>query len=227
MRIGVRVVGDERSPKAARDPQAERPGARALEDRPRPHSGVLDSPSHRAYDLISSWGLLSAFDLFRDGLRLQSHFRTHPRGQSALQARGLAEAVVPLLTEFRPDDGRPDVSVYWDNHDRDLSGLKTRLMLAADEASWRSRTTSRPEAGRAGRWPSPWAAPSREARGQAGMGGPAGQHGDGARPGPWNYGADRTSPAPEQRNAGIEFLIWSRLTLLIARKHEVSHVAIA
>lgn len=93
-----------------------------------------DSSYERAFNLLSSSGAGSAFDLSREPERLRERYGRNTHGQAVLQARRLAEAGVPLVTVFWQNDGTKNVSVYWDTHTRNFVDLKDRLMPPADQA---------------------------------------------------------------------------------------------
>jgi uncharacterized protein (DUF1501 family) len=94
----------------------------------------LDAHYERAFALLSSPRVASAFDLSREPLAVRERYGLNIHGQAVLQARRLVEAGVPLVTVFWQNDGITDVSVYWDTHSRNFIDLKTRLCPATDQA---------------------------------------------------------------------------------------------
>lgn len=88
----------------------------------------------RAYSLLSSRGAVEAFDLSREPMKVRERYGMNIHGQSVLQARRLVEAGVPFVTVFWPNDGKTNVSVYWDTHNRNFIDLKTRLCPVTDLA---------------------------------------------------------------------------------------------
>src|SRR5262249_40214275 len=95
---------------------------RALERNPQLEA--MDSHYERAFSLLSSRAVISAFDLTREDLRLRERYGMNIHGQAVLQARRLVEAGVPLVTVFWQNDGITNVSVYWDTHNRNFLDLK-------------------------------------------------------------------------------------------------------
>lgn len=97
---------------------------------------VVARNSHyeRAFSLLSSRGASEAFDLTREPMEVRERYGMNVHGQSVLQARRLVEAGVPYVTVFWPNDGKTNVSVYWDTHNRNFVDLKTRLCPVTDKA---------------------------------------------------------------------------------------------
>lgn len=93
-----------------------------------------DTSYHRAYNLLTTAGAASAFDLSQEPDSVRDRYGRHMHGQAVLQARRLLEAGVPLVTVFWQNDGIKNVSVYWDTHGRNFIDLKDRLMPPADQA---------------------------------------------------------------------------------------------
>jgi hypothetical protein len=94
----------------------------------------LDAHYERAFTLLSSPRVASAFDLSREPQAIRERYGLNIHGQAVLQARRLVEAGVPLVTVYWQNDGITDVSVYWDTHSRNFIDLKTRLCPATDRA---------------------------------------------------------------------------------------------
>ncbi len=88
----------------------------------------------RAFALLSSSRVASAFDLTREPPAVRERYGMNIHGQSVLQARRLVEAGVPLVTVYWQNDGITNVSVYWDTHSRNFIDLKTRLCPTTDQA---------------------------------------------------------------------------------------------
>lgn len=95
---------------------------------------ALGAHYERAYDLLTSGDSLAAFRLDEEPDRVRDRYGRNPHGQCVLLARRLAEAGVPMTTVFWQNDGKKDVSVYWDTHNRNFIDLKTRLMPTTDLA---------------------------------------------------------------------------------------------
>lgn len=95
---------------------------------------ALGAHYDRAYGLLTSSGAMRAFDLTDEPDRVRDRYGRNPHGQCVLLARRLAEANVPMITVFWQNDGKMNVSVYWDTHNRNFIDLKTRLMPVTDLA---------------------------------------------------------------------------------------------
>jgi uncharacterized protein (DUF1501 family) len=94
----------------------------------------LNAHYERAFALLSSPRVASAFDLTREAPAVRERYGMNIHGQSVLQARRLVEAGVPLVTVYWQNDGITNVSVYWDTHSRNFIDLKTRLCPTTDQA---------------------------------------------------------------------------------------------
>jgi hypothetical protein len=113
---------------------------RALDRRPEPMERLPDlaaAKAHheRAFDLLATPAVTRAFDVTREPPAVRERYGMNVHGQSVLLARRLAEAGVPLVTVFWPNDGITNVSVYWDTHNRNFIDLKERLCPATDRAT--------------------------------------------------------------------------------------------
>jgi hypothetical protein len=95
---------------------------------------AMDSNYERAFSLLSSPQVASAFDLTKEDPRIRERYGLNIHGQAVLQARRLVEAGVPLVTVFWQNDGITNVSVYWDTHNRNFIDLKSRLCPVTDQA---------------------------------------------------------------------------------------------
>lgn len=95
---------------------------------------ALGAHYERAYDLLASPDALAAFRLSDEPDRIRDRYGRNAHGQCVLMARRLAEANVPLTTVYWQNDGKANVSVYWDTHNRNFIDLKTRLMPTTDLA---------------------------------------------------------------------------------------------
>jgi hypothetical protein len=95
----------------------------------------LDAHYERAFAMLSSPRVASAFDLSREPLAVRERYGLNIHGQAVLQARRLVEAGVPLVTVFWQNDGITNVSVYWDTHNRNFIDLKNRLCPTTDKAT--------------------------------------------------------------------------------------------
>jgi len=82
----------------------------------------------KAFDLLSSPVVATAFDLSREPISIRERYGRHPYGQSCLLARRLIEAGSRLVTVNWPDDGQ----AFWDTHGNNFPSLKSRLMPPAD-----------------------------------------------------------------------------------------------
>jgi uncharacterized protein (DUF1501 family) len=94
----------------------------------------LDANHERAFALLSSSRVASAFDLSKESPAIRERYGMNIHGQAVLQARRLVEAGVPLVTVYWQNDGITNVSVYWDTHSRNFIDLKTRLCPTTDQA---------------------------------------------------------------------------------------------
>ena len=114
--------------------QFDVPGGRTLTNSPAATS--LDSYREMAADLLLSPQVSTAFDLEREPSRLRATYGDHVCGQSALLARRLTEAGVPLVTICAAaadlNGGLGDV---WDTHADIFKRLKTRLLPPFEQAS--------------------------------------------------------------------------------------------
>jgi hypothetical protein len=113
---------------------------RALDRRPEPMERLPDlaaAKAHheRAFDLLATPAVTRAFDVTREPAAVRERYGMNVHGQSVLLARRLAEAGVPLVTVFWPNDGITNVSVYWDTHNRNFIDLKERLCPVTDRAT--------------------------------------------------------------------------------------------
>src|SRR5262249_44669044 len=70
-----------------------------------PQLDTLRGHYERAFALLSSRGVLEAFDLSKESLKLRERYGMNIHGQAVLQARRLIEAGVPLVTVFWQNDG--------------------------------------------------------------------------------------------------------------------------
>ena len=83
----------------------------------------------RAFDLLESPAVSTAFDLTREPIAIRERYGRHTHGQSCLLARRLVEAGSRLVTVNWPDDGQ----AFWDTHGNNFPSLKNRLMPPADQ----------------------------------------------------------------------------------------------
>src|SRR4029077_3072469 len=95
---------------------------------------ALDAHYRRAFSLLAAPEVTRAFNLALEPQSVRERYGMNIHGQSRLPARHLAEAGVPLVTVFWPNDGITNVSVYWDTHNRNFVDLKTRLCPVTDLA---------------------------------------------------------------------------------------------
>ncbi len=134
------VSGDPNSPNfrvagltGPADVSAERLARRAdllrgLEVAGRPSDGFAGLRS-RAFDLLSSPALTTAFDLSREPVAIRDRYGRHTHGQSCLLARRLVEAGARFVAVNWPDDKQS----FWDTHGNNFPSLKNRLMPPADQ----------------------------------------------------------------------------------------------
>jgi hypothetical protein len=99
-----------------------------------PQVDALGAHYERAFSILHARGVAEAFDLTRESDRVRDRYGRNIHGQAVLQARRLIEAGVPLVTVYWQNDGRTNVSVYWDTHNRNFIDLKTRLCPVTDQA---------------------------------------------------------------------------------------------
>ena len=99
-------------------------------DRSNGATGTEFSPlQSKAFDLLSSNTVSSAFDLSKESDKTRDDYGRHTHGQSCLLARRLVEAGTRFVTVNWPDDGQ----AFWDTHGNNFPSLKTRLMPPADQ----------------------------------------------------------------------------------------------
>ncbi|HEV3384539.1 MAG TPA: DUF1501 domain-containing protein [Gemmata sp.] len=82
----------------------------------------------KAFDLLSSPAVASAFDLSREPVALRDRYGRNTHGQSCLLARRLVEAGSRMVTVNWHNDGQ----TFWDTHGNNFPSLKNRLMPPAD-----------------------------------------------------------------------------------------------
>jgi len=88
----------------------------------------------RAYDLLSSRAVRTAFDLNQEPSRLRARYGRHPFGQGLLLARRLVEAGTVLVQVNWHNDGSNVKSPFWDTHKDNFNSLKNRLLPPLDES---------------------------------------------------------------------------------------------
>jgi hypothetical protein len=91
-----------------------------------------DAVQARAYDLLSSRAVRTAFDLSREPDRLRDRYGRHAFGQGLLLARRLVEAGTTLVQVNWHNDGSNVKSPFWDTHKDNFNTLKQRLLPPAD-----------------------------------------------------------------------------------------------
>jgi hypothetical protein len=92
-----------------------------------------DSIQTRAYDLLSSRTVRSAFDLAQESDRTRERYGRHPFGQGLLLARRLIEAGARLVQVNWHNDGSNVKSPFWDTHKDNFNTLKNKLLPPFDE----------------------------------------------------------------------------------------------
>jgi uncharacterized protein (DUF1501 family) len=116
-------LGDRRQLLAAVDRRIGRWG-----DTPRQYHTLQG----RAYHLLSSRAVRTAFDLAREPARLRERYGSHPFGQGLLLARRLIEAGSTLVQLNWHADGSDLKSPFWDTHKDNFNALKRRLLPPVD-----------------------------------------------------------------------------------------------
>jgi hypothetical protein len=89
-----------------------------------------DHLQHRAFELLSSTAVRTAFDLEQEPASLRDTYGRHLHGQCVLLARRLVEQGVPIVTVNWHNDGRN----FWDTHGDNFRRLKYDLIPPADQA---------------------------------------------------------------------------------------------
>jgi hypothetical protein len=97
-------------------------------------SQEYDVVQSRAYDLLSSRAVRTAFDLNQEPSRLRARYGRHPFGQGLLLARRLVEAGTVLVQVNWHNDGSNVKSPFWDTHKDNFNSLKNRLLPPLDES---------------------------------------------------------------------------------------------
>jgi Protein of unknown function (DUF1501) len=96
----------------------------------------FDHYRQMATDLLLRPEVAAAFDLEREPGKLRGTYGDHVCGQSALLARRLTEAGVPLVTVYASagdlNSGQGD---HWDTHGDNFQRLKSRLLPPLEQAS--------------------------------------------------------------------------------------------
>jgi hypothetical protein len=93
---------------------------------------VHDALRSRAYHLLSSRAVRTAFDLARESDRLRERYGRHPFGQGLLLARRLVEAGTTLVQLNWHNDGSDVKSPFWDTHKDNFNTLKNKLLPPVD-----------------------------------------------------------------------------------------------
>lgn len=89
-----------------------------------------------AIDLLGSGAMATALDISNEPDHVKNAYGNHTCGQSALLARRLSEAGVPLVTVFcAAGDLNGSVGAHWDHHFQIFPRLKNQLMPPLDQAS--------------------------------------------------------------------------------------------
>lgn len=107
-----------------------------------PSTGSLDT-GHRehyrqmAQDLLLREEVTTAFDLNRESPTLRARYGNHVCGQSALLARRLVEAGVPIVTLYAGvGDLNGSSGDNWDTHGDNFNRLRRRLLPPLEQASF-------------------------------------------------------------------------------------------
>jgi hypothetical protein len=93
-----------------------------------------DAMQGRAYNLLSSRAVRTAFDLEREPTRLRDRYGRHPFGQGLVVARRLVEAGSVLVQVNWHNDGSDVKSPFWDTHKDNFNTLKHKLLPPLDES---------------------------------------------------------------------------------------------
>lgn len=84
----------------------------------------------RAYELLTSAGVRSAFDLGQEPEKIRDRYGRNIHGQSVLMARRLIEHGVPMVSVNWHNDGKN----FWDTHGDNFNRLKNDLIPPSDQA---------------------------------------------------------------------------------------------
>lgn len=84
----------------------------------------------RAYELLTSAGVRSAFDLGQEPEKVRDRYGRNIHGQSVLMARRLIEHGVPMVSVNWHNDGKN----FWDTHGDNFNRLKNDLIPPSDQA---------------------------------------------------------------------------------------------
>ena len=87
----------------------------------------------RAFNLLTSPAVRTAFDLAQEPDRLRDKYGRHPFGQALLLARRLVEAGTKLVQVNWHNDGSDVKSPFWDTHKDNFNRLKKALLPPLDE----------------------------------------------------------------------------------------------
>jgi hypothetical protein len=100
-----------------------------------PRASTFEQQRQRAVDLLLSPKVSAAFDLEKEPAKLRERYGGHICGQSALLARRLAEAGVPLVTIYASvGDLNGSQGDNWDTHGDNLNRLKNRLLPPLEQS---------------------------------------------------------------------------------------------
>jgi hypothetical protein len=108
--------------------EARRNLVAVIDESDKPES--MSNPLQQAMDLLTSDHARRAFDLTREPDAIRDRYGRNTHGQCVLLARRLIEAGVRLVCVNWQQDGQ----FFWDTHNNNFTGLKTRLMPPADQA---------------------------------------------------------------------------------------------
>jgi hypothetical protein len=95
-------------------------------------SAEHDAMRARAYDLLSSRAVRTAFDLVAEPDRTRDRYGRHAFGQALLLARRLVEAGTALVQVNWHNDGSDVKSPFWDTHKDNFNRLKRALLPPVD-----------------------------------------------------------------------------------------------
>lgn len=101
-----------------------------------PEKEAVERWRAKSFDLLLDARAAGAFDLEREPRKLRESYGDHVAGQSALLARKLTEAGVPLVTVIpAAGDLNGSIGAHWDTHADNFGRLKNQMLPPLDQAS--------------------------------------------------------------------------------------------
>ena len=95
-------------------------------------SAAHDTMNARAYEMLSSQAVRTAFDLGQEPDKVRARYGRHPLGQALLLARRLVQAGTSLIQVNWHNDGSNVKSPFWDTHKDNFARLKRDLLPPVD-----------------------------------------------------------------------------------------------